>query len=93
MAPVVDRNRCEGKGPCAAACPCNVLAMGTLSREERSALGLLGKLKALAHGSRQVRVVRPEACEGCGACVAVCPEHAITLALAPHARVPSSSTP
>lgn len=55
--------------------------MGTLSREEVAALSLIGKLKAWVHGSRQARVARPEACEGCAACVAVCPESAIKLAL------------
>jgi 4Fe-4S ferredoxin len=77
--PVVDRDRCEGKGPCVAACPTQVLAMGVLQREERRALSLIGQVKAFAHGYRQVFLVAPDQCEACGACVRVCPERAITL--------------
>jgi 4Fe-4S ferredoxin len=77
--PVVDRNRCEGKGPCVAACPERVLEMGILDDEQRSALSMLGRLKAWAHGGRQVQIAEPDACRACGACVRVCPEHAITL--------------
>jgi NAD-dependent dihydropyrimidine dehydrogenase PreA subunit len=77
--PVIDRNRCEGKGPCTDACPFDVLAMGVLSRSERSGLTVVGRIKAFAHGHRQAFVVAPDACAACGDCVRVCPEHAITL--------------
>jgi NAD-dependent dihydropyrimidine dehydrogenase PreA subunit len=33
--PVIDRNRCEGKGPCVTACPNSVLAISTLTRDEK----------------------------------------------------------
>lgn len=77
--PVIDRNRCEGKGPCLAACPTNVLAMGVLSLDQRSRLNLVGRIRAWAHGDRQAMVVAPDRCEACAACVDVCPERAITL--------------
>ena len=41
--PVINRNRCEGKGPCVPACPFDVLAIGTLAREERRGLSLIGR--------------------------------------------------
>lgn len=77
--PHIDRNRCEGKGPCVDVCPTQVFAMGVLQREERAGLSLIGRVKAFAHGYRQVFVVSPNRCEACGDCVRVCPEHAITL--------------
>jgi NAD-dependent dihydropyrimidine dehydrogenase PreA subunit len=76
---VIDRNRCEGKGPCVLACPTAVLAMGVLSVQQRRSLGLVGRIRAWAHHHRQVVVVAPERCEACAACVEVCPEQAISL--------------
>lgn len=78
--PVIDRNRCEGKGPCVDACPHAVLAMGVLSRPQRHQLSLVGRLKAFAHGGHQALVVDAERCRACGDCVRACPERAITLA-------------
>ena len=77
--PVIDRNRCAGKGPCVDACPHDVLAIGTLSRTQRGELSLAGRLKAFAHGGHQTFAVHAERCQACGDCVRVCPEHAITL--------------
>jgi 4Fe-4S ferredoxin len=84
--PRIDRNRCEGKGPCVDACPTQVLAMGVVQGQARAGLSLIGRVKAFAHGYRQVFVVSPGRCEACGDCVRVCPEQAITLARAarPH---------
>jgi 4Fe-4S ferredoxin len=84
--PVINRDRCEGKGPCVPACPYDVLEMGVLSREDRADLSLVGRLKALAHGGKQVFLIEPDSCRACGECVKVCPEHAITLARRPVAR-------
>jgi 4Fe-4S ferredoxin len=80
--PVIYRNRCEGKGPCVAACPYGVLSIGVLGKAERSGLSLVGRVKAIAHGHRQAFVTSPEACSACGDCVRVCPENAISLARA-----------
>lgn len=77
--PVIDRNRCEGKGPCAAACPHDVLALGVLERDARRQLSFAGRIKGFAHGYRQALIVAADACEACGACVRVCPEGAIKL--------------
>lgn len=78
--PVIDRNRCEGKGPCVAACPYDVLETKHLSRRERSQLTVIGTLKAWAHGYQQASATAVDRCMACGDCVRVCPEHAITLA-------------
>ena len=80
VAPVVDRNRCEGKEDCVVVCPYDVFEMGTLSREERGSLSLVGRVKAWAHGNRQAYVVKPEACHACKLCIEACPEQALTLA-------------
>lgn len=77
--PVIDRNRCEGKAACVPVCPFDVLEVGTLPKEARAGLSLVGKLKGFAHQWQQANVVRASACEACGHCVAVCPERAIKL--------------
>jgi len=82
--PVIDRNRCEGKGPCVNACRYDVLSMGVLDKALRAQLSIVGRFKALAHGHRQALVALPEACSACGDCVKVCPEHAITLEINPY---------
>ena len=79
FAPVIDRNRCEGKAECVRICPYDVFSIGTLSREERRELSLLGKLKGLGHGFKQAFATNADACHACTRCVAACPERAITL--------------
>ena len=79
FAPLIDRNRCEGKADCVTACPCAVFDMGVLPKEQRYGLSLVGKLKGYGHGWRQAFAVRADACEGCGLCVVACPEKAIKL--------------
>lgn len=82
LAPVIDRNRCEGKEDCVRACPYDVFELGVLGSAERAKLSLVGKLKAWSHGGRQAFAVRAEDCHGCGLCVEACPEKAIKLARA-----------
>jgi 4Fe-4S ferredoxin len=77
--PLIDRNRCEGKGECVRVCPVGVYAVGTLPAEQRVGLSLRGKLKGFAHRWQQALLVNPGACEACGLCVKACPEKAITL--------------
>ena len=77
--PVIDRNRCEGKGLCVPACPYDVLEMHVLPVEDRRDLSLIGRIKGFAHGWKQAAVRDPDLCRACGQCVAVCPERAITL--------------
>jgi 4Fe-4S ferredoxin len=78
---VVDRNRCEGKGPCIEVCPTNVLSMKVLSKEERKYLSSLGKVKGFMHGWKQVSIDFPDRCIACGKCVSACPEKALSLEL------------
>jgi 4Fe-4S ferredoxin len=78
--PVINRNRCEGKGPCVEVCPYGVLEMYILPKEERGELSTLGKVKGFAHGWKQAKVSFPDLCRACGKCVSACPEKAITLA-------------
>ncbi len=80
FAPVINRNKCEGKGPCIEVCPFLVFEMGVLSRQDRAALSLVGKIQAMVHGNKQAFVVAPDRCAACGLCVQACPEKAISLA-------------
>lgn len=79
FAPVIDRNRCEGKGDCVDVCPKSVFTLGILPSADRKGLSLVGKIKGFAHGWKQAFMPDSDACEACGLCVSVCPEKAITL--------------
>jgi 4Fe-4S ferredoxin len=79
VAPVIDRNRCEGKEDCVEVCPYGVFAMGKLDAETRATLSMFGRVKAFFHGYKQAFVVNAEQCHNCGLCVGACPEKAITL--------------
>lgn len=80
LAPVIDRNRCEGKEDCARVCPYQVFSMGVLPPEQRAALSFTGKLKGFFHGYKQAFAVNADRCHACGLCVTACPEKAIKLA-------------
>ena len=80
VAPVVDRNRCEGKAACVRVCPYNVFVMGMLTPEQRRELTIFGKMKAWAHGGKQAMVVNGGDCHACQLCIKACPEQALTLA-------------
>ena len=79
FAPVIDRNRCEGKADCVAVCPNSVFAVGVLPRSERRGLSFKGKVKGFAHGWKQAFTPNAGACEACGLCVSACSESAIAL--------------
>ena len=83
--PVVSRSRCEGKADCVAVCPHDVFALDVLTDPEFEALGLLGRLKARAHGRKTVRLPHADACRACGLCVVACPEKALRLERLPSA--------
>lgn len=75
---VVDRNRCEAKGPCVEACPRQAIEIRPLPEALKGEMSLVGRLKAWAHGGRQA-FIDPDLCAGCGACLPVCPEKALRL--------------
>ena len=80
FAPVIDRSRCEGKEDCVRVCPYNVFEVGRISDADFARLGVLGKLKSVAHGRKTAYTPRASACQSCGKCVEACPEKAIKLA-------------
>lgn len=77
--PLINRNDCEGKGDCVRVCPMSVFVVDILPAELRVNLSIKGKIKGFVHRWQQALLVRPEACEACGLCVAACPEQAISL--------------
>jgi len=78
-APVVDRNRCEGKADCVAVCPYDVFEIGRIPDDEFRAMSFFIRLKMTAHGRKTAFTPRADTCQACGLCVAACPEKAITL--------------
>ncbi len=79
LVPVIDRGRCEGKAECLRVCPMDVFEVRRIEDGDFARLGLLGKLKSMAHGRNTAYAPRAAACEACGKCVAACPENAIRL--------------
>jgi NAD-dependent dihydropyrimidine dehydrogenase PreA subunit len=77
--PQIDRARCEGKSDCVAVCPYDVFEVRRIEDEDFARLGILGKLKSLAHGRKTAYTPRADACQACGLCVVACPEKAIRL--------------
>jgi NAD-dependent dihydropyrimidine dehydrogenase PreA subunit len=84
---VVDRSKCEGKDECVQVCPFDVFEVRRIDDADFAKLGMLGKLKSIAHGRKTAYTPRASACQACGKCVAACPEDAIKLA-----RPPAQST-
>lgn len=76
---MVDRSKCEGKKDCVEACPEDVFDVRRMDDSDFAALGLLAKLKILAHGRMTAYTPRADACKSCGLCVVACPEKAIEL--------------
>jgi NAD-dependent dihydropyrimidine dehydrogenase PreA subunit len=77
--PVINRSKCEGKSDCVDVCPFDVFEVRRIDDADFSRLGLLGKLKSIAHGRKTAYTPRASACQACGLCVAACPERAIEL--------------
>ena len=82
FAPVVDRAKCEGKSDCVDVCPFDVFEVRRIDDHDFAKLGMLAKLKSVAHGRKTAYTPRASACQSCGKCVAACPEKAIKLARA-----------
>ena len=77
--PVVDRAKCEGKADCVRVCPYDVFEVRRIDDADFAGLGVLAKLKSIAHGRKTAYTPKAAACEACGKCVEACPEKAIKL--------------
>lgn len=77
--PVIDRNKCEGKSDCVDVCPYDVFVVRRIDDADFASLGVLGKLKSVAHGRKTAYTPNADACRACGHCVTACPEKAIKL--------------
>jgi NAD-dependent dihydropyrimidine dehydrogenase PreA subunit len=75
----VDRAKCEGKGDCVEVCPYGVFEVRRIDDADFARLGVLGKLKSMAHGRKSAYTPKLDQCRACGLCVVACPEDAITL--------------
>jgi len=80
FAPQVNRAKCEGKSDCVEVCPYDVFEVRRIDDADFAALGVLAKLKSIAHGRKTAYTPRASACKACGKCVEACPEKAIKLA-------------
>jgi NAD-dependent dihydropyrimidine dehydrogenase PreA subunit len=79
FAPAIDRGKCEGKADCVEVCPFHVFEVRRIDDADFAALGLLARLKSLAHGRQTAYTPRAADCQACGKCVTACPEKAINL--------------
>jgi 4Fe-4S ferredoxin len=77
--PVINRKLCENKGSCVTVCPYDVFVIRELDEEDKRELGPLDRVKLWVHGGKQAYADFADRCRGCGACVAACPESAISL--------------
>ena len=77
--PVIDHARCEGKRDCVQVCPYGVFEVRRIDDADFARLGVLAKLKSVAHRRQTAYAVAADACRACGLCVVACPEDAVTL--------------
>jgi NAD-dependent dihydropyrimidine dehydrogenase PreA subunit len=77
--PVIDRNRCEGKGVCVRVCPQQVFEVRTIEGQDYDDLSFVGRVRSALHGRKSAYTPQASQCQACGVCVDACPEQAITL--------------
>jgi NAD-dependent dihydropyrimidine dehydrogenase PreA subunit len=61
-------------------CPYDVFEVRRMDDADFAPLGMLAKLKSIAHGRKTAYTPNWSDCQACGKCVEACPEKAIRLA-------------
>jgi NAD-dependent dihydropyrimidine dehydrogenase PreA subunit len=77
--PVIDRNRCEGRGDCVRVCPESVFEVRTIEGQDHDMLSFVGRMRSALHGRKSAYTPNASQCMACGLCVEACPEQAISL--------------
>ncbi len=75
---MIHHRKCEAKRAYVEVCPYEVLGVQRISRADWEDIGTIGRIRSRVHGRRTAYAVTPDARRGCGLCVVVCPEDAIT---------------
>ena len=79
VAPIVDFNRCEGKGACILVCPYDVFEVRKIDKADFQNLTFIGKIKNRVHRGMVAYTPNADQCRACGLCIKACPEGAIKL--------------
>ena len=77
--PVVDHGRCEANRDCVVVCPNDVFEIRRIDDADFAALGVLAKLRVVAHRRQTAYTPRSDDCRASGLSVVACPEQAISL--------------
>ena len=76
--PIINLNKCHGCSDCVNKCQNNVLVLKTITQQEITTLGCIGKLRAKKH-PQKAYVAHPENCTCCVSCEMICKKGAIHL--------------